>query len=243
MPDYLPKAILLDLDDTILAGSGALSMDAWAETCNRFAGRFDGVEPGTLLSAIEEYRGWYWGDSERHRTARLNMPLARREVVAGALERLGIVAPELAVEIGDFYAAHSDGLVHPFPGAIDTLQTLLEYGVRLALITNGMAGHQRAKVDRFDLARFFDCVLIEGEFGVGKPDDRVYAHALGRLDAHPEQTWMVGDNLEWEVATPQRLGMTGIWVDSAGAGLPESSTVRPDRTIRSLPELLEGPAV
>ena len=239
MPDYLPKAILFDLDDTILASSGAVALDAWTETCNRFAQRLDGVEPGALLDSIQEYRGWYWGDPERHRRARLNLNIARREVVAGALQRLGIDAPELAVEIGDFYATRSKRLIHPFPGAIDTLHTLLGHGVRMALITNGMADHQRAKVDRFDLARFFDCVLTEGQFGVGKPDDRVYAHALGQLDTPPEQAWMVGDNLEWEVAAPQRLGMTGIWVDSAGTGLPESSAVRPDRTIRSLPELLE----
>jgi putative hydrolase of the HAD superfamily len=49
---------------------------------------------------------------------------------------------------------------------------------------------------------------------------------------------MVGDNLEWEVAAPQKLGIAGIWVDSSGAGLPRSSTVRPDRIIRSLTELL-----
>jgi putative hydrolase of the HAD superfamily len=48
---------------------------------------------------------------------------------------------------------------------------------------------------------------------------------------------MVGDNLEWEVAAPQRQGMVGIWVDAAGNGLPEDSTVTPDRIIRSITEL------
>ena len=49
---------------------------------------------------------------------------------------------------------------------------------------------------------------------------------------------MVGDNLEWEVAAPQRLGIFSIWCDHAGAGVPEGSTVVPDRIIRSLGELL-----
>ena len=34
---------------------------------------------------------------------------------------------------------------------------------------------------------------------------------------------MVGDNLEWDVAAPQRLGMSGVWIDARGRGLPEHS--------------------
>ncbi|MGA9348435.1 MAG: HAD-IA family hydrolase [Anaerolineae bacterium] len=47
--------------------------------------------------------------------------------------------------------------------------------------------------------------MIKGEFGVGKPDDRVYLHALDQLNVKPEETWMVGDNLEWDVRAPQRM--------------------------------------
>jgi putative hydrolase of the HAD superfamily len=47
---------------------------------------------------------------------------------------------------------------------------------------------------------------------------------------------MVGDHLEFDVAGPQRLGLSGIWLDRAGAGLAESP-VRPHRVIRSLREL------
>ena len=61
--------------------------------------------------------------------------------------------------------------------------------------------------------------------------------ALG-VEAH--ETWMVGDNLEWEVVAPQRLGIHAIWHDLAGEGVPEGSTARPDRVIRSLHELLDG---
>ncbi len=36
---------------------------------------------------------------------------------------------------------------------------------------------------------------------------------------------MVGDNLEWDVAAPQRAGIRAVWVDRRGAGLPAGSTV------------------
>ena len=107
------------------------------------------------------------------------------------------------------------------------------------MITNGHSAGQREKIDRFDLERFFEYILVEEEFGVGKPDERVYFHTLKKLDAKPSEAWIVGDNLEWEVAAPQRLGITAIWHDPKGRGAPAGSSVRPDRIIRSLPELLQ----
>jgi putative hydrolase of the HAD superfamily len=89
------------------------------------------------------------------------------------------------------------------------------------------------------LAPFFDCIVIEGEFGAGKPDRRVYAYAIAQLDVQPEDVWMVGDNLEWDVAGPQQMGIKGIWIDSARLGPPEDSSVRPDLIVASLAELAE----
>ena len=235
--DNLPKAILFDLDDTILAYD-VVAEDVWRAVCERFAARLDGVETTEVVRAIQDHRKWYWGDPERHRRARLNLAVARREVVEGAFHSLGIDAPGLAMEIGESYRVEREQAVRPFPGALDTLRRIQSAGVRLSLVTNGSGVHQRSKVERHGLAPFFDPIIIEGEFGIGKPDERVYLHALDQLDALPTEAWMVGDNLEWEVAAPQRLGIFGIWVDSTGGGLPESSTVRPDRIIRSLPELL-----
>ena len=30
---------------------------------------------------------------------------------------------------------------------------------------------------------------------------------------------MAGDHLEWDVAAPQRLGVTGVWVNGPGNGV------------------------
>jgi hypothetical protein len=54
----------------------------------------------------------------------------------------------------------------------------------------------------------------------------------------PHETWIVGDNLEWEIVAPQRLGIYAIWYDGYGVGLPRNSAIRPDRIIRRLSELL-----
>ena len=125
-----------------------------------------------------------------------------------------------------------------FPDALDTLEHFRKLGVPLALITNGDAAQQRDKIERRELARFFDAILIEGEFGTGKPEEIVYRHTLQSLGASATTAWMVGDHLEWDVGAPQRLGVRGVWMDREGHGLPSGSTVRPHRIIRSLDELI-----
>jgi FMN phosphatase YigB (HAD superfamily) len=39
------------------------------------------------------------------------------------------------------------------------------------------------------------------------------------------------------VIAPQRLGLRGVWIDRAGAGLPADLADRPHRIIRTLHEL------
>ena len=45
---------------------------------------------------------------------------------------------------------------------------------------------------------------------------------------------MVGDNLEWEVVAPQRLGIFSVWYDGTAAGVPVSASACPDLVVTSL---------
>lgn len=238
MLDQFPRAILFDLDDTILMDSNNVE-SCWLRACSRCIPQIQALHPETVLRAIHEYRVWFWSDPERHRKGRLDLEAARRDIVAEALLQLGIDQPSLASDIAQAYGELRDEGIQPFPDALATLRFLREQGIRLALITNGSSRLQRRKIEKYGLASFFDCILVEGEFGVGKPDERIYLHALAQLETLPAGAWMVGDNLEWEVAAPQRLGIFAIWHDAAGTGLPASSKVYPDSTIRALSELIE----
>ena len=142
------------------------------------------------------------------------------------------------IRLADRFSAYREENMQIFPGAHDAIDALKARGVKLALVTNGAGEPQRAKIVRFALEHRFDHIQIEGEHGFGKPEERAYLHAMEALGVTARDTWMVGDNLEWEVVTPQRLGIYAIWIDAHGDGLPEGSTIRPDRIIRSLTELL-----
>ena len=226
-----PHAVLLDLDDTLVDGSAVV--DCWEVACRCCP---PAVE-AQALAEILRLRDWYWSDPERHRQGRLDLSAARRHIARMALDNIGCDIEGLGDRIAEQYDQCRDDRTRLFPDALWFLTWLRERGSRLALLTNGAADMQRQKIARFGLAPLFDVILVEGELGFGKPDERIYRLALRDLTATPDSTWMIGDNLEWDVQQPQRLGLTGIWVDRTGGGLPPSSAVRPDLVIRSLAEL------
>jgi len=233
----LPRALLVDLDDTILAYSAAGTV-MWRTVCEEFAAELDGVDATTLLATVEAVARWFWSDSQRHRRGRHDLFAARRTIVRTAFHRLGRAERDTADRLADAFTVRREEALAPFPGAVETLGEFRRQGVGLALITNGSALFQRRKIERFNLEPLFDALCIEGELGFGKPDRRVFDTALARLGTAPGAAWCIGDNLDWDIAPALALGMTAIWVDHAMQGLPADTTVRPSRTISALAELL-----
>ncbi|MBI4201710.1 MAG: HAD family hydrolase [Chloroflexi bacterium] len=231
-----PQAILFDLDDTIIAYD-AHTNALWLSICQRFAPCLNDHTADDLFAAIRKVADWYWSDPERHRKGRLDGLTARREIVASAVSSLGIKDTALAFSIADTYYQQREDWTSLLPGAKETLAFMKERGIRLALVTNGAAEQQRRKIQKYGLEPFFDYILIEGEFGTGKPARRVFEYALQRLHTLPQQAWMVGDNLEWEVPVPQQLGMFAVWVDWRKQGLPEESPFAPNLIVNSIAQL------
>ncbi|HYR66411.1 MAG TPA: HAD family hydrolase, partial [Reyranella sp.] len=159
--------------------------------------------------------------------------------VRRGLERLGKADEALADRIADAFTEMRRNEYRLYPDAHATIDALRQTGVKLALVTNGAAETQRAKIVRFELGHRFDHIQIEGEFGQGKPELAVYRHALDKLGCEACDAWMVGDNYEWEVVAPQRLGMCGIWYDPFDTGVPAQATAQPTRIIKRLAELVE----
>lgn len=235
-----PRALLLDLDDTILV-YGPIADSVWDEVTTHFAPPL-GVDAGALLAAARAAASSYWSDPERSRLGRLDLRGARRAICLRALRELGVPQPERAAAMADAFHDEREARVGPIPGAVEALEHFRARGLPLVLVTNGGSELQRRKIERFGLAGFFEAILIEGELGFGKPDLRVFRLALAAAGVAPEQAWMVGDNLLADIQGAQVAGLHTCWVDALGRGLPASgygSRVRPAATIQVLAELTE----
>jgi len=232
----LPSVLLLDLDDTILSFS-ASGRDFWREAF-RELGAATGVDEDAFAAALGAVADEFWGEAERAHRGRLDLVGTRRALAASAFAHLGVPVPECADAIGDHMTWSKEEAVQPFPGAVAALDGLRERGVRLGLVTNGSGEFQRRKLERFDLERHFDAVLVEGEWGAGKPDPTIFREALRRLDAATDDAWMVGDNLSADIHGAQSVGLRTVWIDATRSGLPTSPPARPDRVVHHLVELI-----
>jgi len=230
------KLMMFDMDDTLINFSGSPN-ECWRNACVACSSQLGEINIDDLLQTIRKYADWYWSDPERHRVGRMQLEKTRCMFVTNALKNLGVDNEALGNEIGDAYTKERAKVIALFP---ETLQVLgeLRKNKHMALVTNGQASMQREKIERFGLRGFFDCVVIEEEFGIGKPDERVFRYVLNEIGVDPYDACMVGDNLSWDVAGPQQLGIRGIWFDKRRKGLPADSQICPDMIINNLSELI-----
>jgi putative hydrolase of the HAD superfamily len=230
-------AVIFDLDDTLMDYSGAV-YECWRIICDRFAPELCDRLPDDITGAIKIQSKWYWADAHRHREGRLDMNRARMDIIGAVFQQFGIENADLIREMAFAYDKEREKMYRLYPETIDVLKNLISMNIALAMITNGDAGIQRKKIDRFGLEPYFQIILIESEFGAGKPDERVYRHVAEMLNLRPSDIWMVGDNLDWDVLGPQKIGIAGIWHNRSGAELPEPVPARPAYIIKDLSEIL-----
>jgi putative hydrolase of the HAD superfamily len=113
----------------------------------------------------------------------------------------------------------------------------LSSGHRLGIVTNGPPDLQRTKISLSGLEELVEAVVISGEVGVGKPDQRIFRVALEALGVDAARAVMVGDNAQRDVAGARASGLRAIWV---GHDRPLPKDVEPDAVIQSTVELPRG---
>lgn len=232
-----PRAIFFDMDDTLLDTSGGVA-ESWRTVCQAFAPEL-GCDPGDLNTAIRHQMMEFWKDEAAVEHWRTRLHDARTHNVRQALAAKGL-NPELAPRISHGYWEEQSNRMKLFDDALETLDRLRDAGFRLGLLTNGPAEMQRWKLARFPIAERVDVVVIEGEFGYGKPDARVFQHALASVGADPQQAWHVGDNLYADIRGAQGAGIHATWIHRDRLELKDDAPAVPDRVIGHLAELREA---
>jgi len=82
-----------------------------------------------------------------------------------------------------------------YPGASDTLRTLHESGVRVAVVTNKQHRFAKALLERLDLMRWVDVVVGGDTCERRKPDPQPLLFACESLAVPASQALMVGDSI------------------------------------------------
>jgi 2-haloacid dehalogenase len=104
-----------------------------------------------------------------------------------------------------------------YDGARELLDALAGR-VRLGMVTNGLSEVQRARIERLDLGRYFDAVIISSEVGVTKPRPEIFDLAFERLGSPEAATaLMIGDSLSSDIRGGRDYGIATCWFNRQGA--------------------------
>lgn len=234
----IPRAIIFDLDDTLIDIFGR-PQEVWLTVVREFPELTRGRDPAAVVETINVARDRVWNDPAQRVNLSKDLRAARRHIVETAFVGLGINQSDLITRVADRFSAVREANIELFAGAWETLDALRRRGVPLALLTNGGTLPQREKIKKFDLAPFFEHILIEEELGVGKPQRRAFELALGRLGVPGADAWMIGNDLEWDIEGAQAVGIHSIWFNPDGEELATSTDVKPDAEITTLQEILD----
>lgn len=132
-----------------------------------------------------------------------------------------------------------------YADTLSTLATLKQRGYLLGVVTNRSYGGPlfREDVETMGLLNYIEYghMAISADLGVCKPHPAIFQHALKSLNVSPEETAMVGDNLEADIAGARRLNIFSIWkpkdMPLKKRDIPKE--IEPDLEIGQLSELLE----
>jgi putative hydrolase of the HAD superfamily len=202
---HAPKALTLDLDDTlwpiapaIAAAEAALA--TWlAEHAPAAATRW----PTAAIRALRDDIARDRSDLAHDFTAQ------RRLCIAHVLAESGEDAALADAAFDAFFAARNR--VACFPGAIDALHRL-SGRFALAALTNG-----NADLDAIGLSAHFRFCLSARDHGAAKPSPCIFLAACTRLGHDPRDVLHVGDDPEMDVAGAAAAGLATCWINRPGA--------------------------
>jgi FMN hydrolase / 5-amino-6-(5-phospho-D-ribitylamino)uracil phosphatase len=87
------------------------------------------------------------------------------------------------------------------------------------------------------LGSYFRAAVSAREFGVGKPDPRIFHAAAGAVDLTPVDVLHVGDDATLDALGALNAGMQAAWINRSDHMWPHD--LEPHVTITTLTELCE----
>lgn len=143
------------------------------------------------------------------------------------------VTAELNIRIRDSFVAESAvGFATSRP-----LLALLARRAKIGVVSNFYGNLDRV-IAEADLARSVTAIADSGRLGFYKPDPRIFAASLAKLDVHPHDTVMVGDSIRKDCAPARAMGMATVWLRHRELRWREAAPSDPiDFTIDDLEEL------
>jgi putative hydrolase of the HAD superfamily len=220
------QAITLDLDDTLWPVWPTI---ARAEVVLQDWLTLHAPQTALLSRDAEQKKRIRAEVNQRHADKAHDLSFLRHESIRQSLIRAGD-SPLLADEAFDvFFAARQN--VTLYDGVLEALERLATH-YPLVGLSNG-----NADVFRTAAGPYFKYALSARQFGVAKPDVRIFHAAAAQLNVPVEAVLHLGDDPHTDVMGAMNAGMQAVWVNTQAHGWPHQ--VAQPLTVRHLAELCD----
>jgi putative hydrolase of the HAD superfamily len=152
-----------------------------------------------------------------------------RAMPAGKLEQLPTFLAEMTRGI-------SRRRLRLYPYVREMLD-ILRASYPLALVTDAQSAWARGELHKVGLLEYFDPIVVSGDYGYRKPDQRLFQVALDKMGIPAENTFYVGNDMHRDIYGAREAGMQTVMYDS-DQGTKEYLGCVPDHTITDYQELL-----
>lgn len=235
------KAVLFDLDDTLLDWSG-FELDWSIMERKHLRGVFDYVRAEIYpLNDFDAYCAEFSTRMMAAWTAARGTMRAPNLGVVLTEALVGFGVPPSALDARRCLDAYQWGPIPGtavFPDVPDTLRLLRENGLKIGIVTNA---HQPMwirdnELRGHSLYDFFpDCRISAADVGYLKPHPVIFQTALKCVGAKPDETVFVGDDFNADIVGAQQAGIKAVL--RRHAHRPPVNGIHPDSTLRGLDEL------
>jgi putative hydrolase of the HAD superfamily len=154
--------------------------------------RSGGQPGGALPEVVPPHLEELW--SERDRSA-----AQHRAAYTGLAREAALPWEELYDRLYDRHMEPAAWM--PYPDAAEVLGELRRRGIAVAVVSN-IGWDLRPVFREHGLDRFVDVFVLSYEYGIQKPDPRIFRIACEGLGLPPEQVAMVGDDRRGRVGLP-----------------------------------------
>ena len=131
------------------------------------------------------------------------------------LEHYGIHDDELADRLSEDYVYWSPRIVRLVPGTMELLD-YLKPKYHLHLITNGFQEVQHTKLSGSGMEPYFETLTVSEEVGVKKPNPEIFEYAMRKAGTTPEESLMIGDEMDVDIDGARAAGMDQILFNPSG---------------------------
>ncbi|MFL7838451.1 MAG: HAD family hydrolase [Candidatus Promineifilaceae bacterium] len=233
------KAILFDLDDTLLGNNMDDFLPPYFTMCGEFGRRYLPPEKFTRSLIL----------ASRAMVEDVNPAVTNNEAFWTRFSELtGLDSHQVETEIDSFYRNEFEQLrevTEQTPVANQVMNWCFAQDLKIVIATNPMFPRRAVEARLYwagvPVTHYpYSLVTTIENMHATKPHQVYYREILEKIDCRPDQALMAGDDIVNDIEPAQKLGLFTYWIELPGAELPDDLKPTAQGSLANLAQRLNG---